>query len=635
MYLNAAKRKEIMTERILLTAEDLHLSIGRQILFNGVSFSCCEREHVALIGRNGCGKSTLLKIIAGLELPAEGNVARAQGLRMALLPQDFELDHTRSIAENIRDGLHYFEDLLRRYNDPSLPAADHEKIERELTRCDAWHPEMKIAAAMDKLHLPEDRQVATLSGGEMRRVALARAIVGEPDLLLLDEPTNHLDVQTIEWIEQFLASWRGSTLFVTHDRCFLDRIATRILELDHGKIYSYTGSYADYLAAKAAREEREDIAESKRKKFLREEIEWVRKSPKARLRRNMGRLKHYEEIAAIAAPERDGEIELVIPPAPRLGNQTVQLKEVSLRFGERVILDKLDFEFTAGVRLGVVGPNGIGKSSLLKMITGMLPPTEGEVKVAPTVQFNYIDQSRLVLDENKTVAEEIGEGVSYVQLGNERISIWGYLKRFLFEDERINTQIRYLSGGEKARLTLAKILKQGGNFLILDEPTNDLDLSSLRLLEDALMHFDGCLVTVSHDRYFLNRVSTHILGFEGDGKIFFTPGDYDYYQTKRPQPPQETIAKAPPKPVPVKPEKNPNKLTFKEKKELESMEDAIAGAEEKVTELEAIFSAPDFFEKYGSRTAELQAELAAAKETVERLYLRWEELEAKNDAGKN
>ena len=467
----------------------------------------------------------------------------------------------------------------------------------------------------------------------MRRVALARAIISEPDLLLLDEPTNHLDVNTVEWIENFLAEYRGSCLFLTHDRYFLDRIASRIVELSHGRFYSYPGSYAEYLAAKAEREANEDVLEQKRRSFLRSEIDWVRRSPKARLKRNMGRMKRFDEIAAQSGPVRDSEMELLIPAASRLGNKTVDLTDIALAFGGRTIIRNFSFEFEPGSRIGMIGPNGIGKSSLLRIITGQLAPDRGEVRIAPTVEFNYIDQSRIALDPEKTVADELSEGVDTISLGAERISIWGYLKRFLFEDDRINTQVRYLSGGEKARLMLAKILKQGGNFLILDEPTNDLDLSSLRLLEEALASYGGCVLVVSHDRYFLNRVCTGILGFEGDGEIVYTPGDYDYHLEKRRAREAKNAPAVPPKPVAApeapKPKLPPKKLSWTEARELEGMEAAILAVEDRIAEIEALFGEPDFYTKHGSESAALQAALDEARAESARLYARWEELEAK------
>ena len=625
-----------MADNVLWAAEELSLSIGRQTLYDNTEFSISSGERVGLVGRNGSGKSTLFRLITGEELPGGGSITRARELRVALLPQEFRLDGNRSIAENVAEGLAWFRELQHKFETLSVNSPEHAAIDHQLMLHDGWNLDNKLDLVLEKLGLSDrDRLCGTLSGGEQRRVALARAIVAEPDLLLLDEPTNHLDVGTVEWIENFLADYRGSCLFITHDRCFLDRISTRIVELSHGKFYSYQGSYADFLAAKAERETREDIAEEKRRSFLRSEIEWVRRSPKARLKRNLGRMKRFDEIAARSGPIRDSDMELLIPAASRLGNKTVELKNVSLSFGSRKIIDDFSFEFEPGSRIGLVGPNGIGKSTLLKIITGSLIPDRGEAVAAPTVEFNYIDQSRLVLDPEKSVLEEIGEGVENVQLGTEKISVWGYLKRFLFEDERINTKIKYLSGGERARLTLAKILKQGGNFLILDEPTNDLDLSSLRLLEDALLSYSGCLLVVSHDRYFLNRVCTGILTFDPGGKIVYTPGDYDYSLEKRrerraaaePAPVRETTKpSAAPAPAPAR---TPRKLSFKENRELEGMEEAVTAAEEKIAELEACFGDPDFFEKYGSRSAELQRELDAARAEAARLYQRWEELENK------
>lgn len=629
-----------MSEPVLWAAEELSLAIGRQTLYDNAEFFINAGERVGLIGRNGSGKSTLLRLITGEELPGSGNLTRARNLRVAVLPQDFEIDNGRSIADNVRDGLAWFLELQKKFETVSVNSPEHAEIDHLLMLHDGWNLDTKVEQVLAKLGLSDpQRPCDKLSGGEKRRVALARAIISEPDLLLLDEPTNHLDVAAVEWIEKFLAEYRGSCLFVTHDRYFLDRIATRIVELSHGKLYSYQGSYSDFLAAKAERELNEDILDAKRRSFLRREVEWVRRSPKARLKRNLGRMKRYDEIAAQSGPVRDSDMELLIPTAYRLGNKTVDLKGVEQKFGDRVIIDHLDFEFEPRSRIGIVGPNGAGKSTLLKIITQQMQPTKGEVSIASTVEFNYIDQSRVALDPEKSVADEISEGVETIQLGAEKISVWGYLKRFLFEDERINTKVKYLSGGEKARLTLAKILKQGGNFLILDEPTNDLDLSSLRLLEEALATYLGCVIVVSHDRYFLNRVCTGILAFEAGGKVVYNPGDYDYYLEKRRE--REAAALAAAEPVrPAKPQssapppapKERRKLSYKEQRELDGMEEAIAAAEEKVTEIETCFSDPDFFAKYGSRAAELQRQLDDAKAECARLYERWDELESKRAA---
>ncbi len=618
-------------KQALFSAENLKLTIGNQTIFDGISFGCETGERIALIGRNGSGKSTLLRVIAGLEEIPEGTISRSRGIRIAMMPQDFALDNDRSAADNIRDGMAHLEDLHRRYESGNLTPEEQQALEKDLTLCGGWHPEHKLESVMNALHITgPEKTVSRMSGGEKRRVALAKAVIAEPDLLLLDEPTNHLDVSTVEWMENFLLSWKSSVIFVTHDRFFLDRVATRILELDHGKLYRYEGSYADYLAERADRIAMEDTAESRRRHFLRSEIEWVRRSPKARLRRNAGRLRHFEETAALSAPVRDKEMELIIPRAPRLGNQTVTFQDVSFSFPGKKILSGFNFEFAPGVRLGIVGPNGAGKTTLLQLLTGHLAPDSGTVRIAPTVQFNCIDQSRMVLDETKTVEEEIGGGFKHIDLGGESVSVWGYLRRILFESDRIHTRIERLSGGEKARLTLAKILKQGGNFLILDEPTNDLDLASLRLLEEALMTFDGCLAAVSHDRYFLNRVSTHILGLDGQGNMFFTPGDYDYYLAKRPAPgrtPEIKPASAP-RPAPPKASRPP-RLTYREQQELSHMEEDILAAEKEAEEIEALFGRPDFFAVYGGKSAELQTRLNEAKARAAQLYDRWEELEKK------
>ena len=525
-----------MAERVLWNGEALNLNIGRQIIFDQASFSIAESEKVALVGRNGCGKTTLLRVIAGKEQVSSGKISMARNLRIFMMPQEFDVPRDVRVRDIVRQGLKYYEDLIRQYETLSPHSAEYETVQHLLQMHDAWNLETRLNTMLGRLHLSsgmEDASFSSLSGGEQRRVMLARCLIAEPDLLLLDEPTNHLDTDTVHWMEEFLSSSRCTCLFVTHDRYFLDRVSSRIVELDHGKFYSVNGSYADFLEAKAAREYREDVLEQKRRAFLRKEIEWVRRSPKARLKKNLGREKRFYEIAAQSAPERTGEVELIIPEPSRLGNKVVALKDVSLSLGGKTLFSHFSYEFTAGAKVGIVGENGCGKTSLLKLITGSLKPDSGTVEVADTVTFNYVDQGRMKLNPELTVLEEIGENKDFVSLGTEKISVWGYLKRFLFEDERINTQVKYLSGGEKARLILAKILRHGGNFLILDEPTNDLDLSSLRILEEALIAYKSSLIVVSHDRYFLNRVCNCIIGFENTESPVISLGDYDTYLEKR------------------------------------------------------------------------------------------------------
>ena len=615
-------------EKVLLTASELTINIGTQTLLDQASLTIHEGERIGLVGRNGCGKSTFMKILTGVEIPSSGDITRATGLTVSYLPQDFAVDISRTVAENIRDGQQRVYDALKRYESLPLESPEHAELEQWLNLHNQWNPESRLKAYMSALRTPPgDMLCENLSGGERRRVALARAVAAEPDLLLLDEPTNHLDVKTVEWIEAFMASWRGTCIFVTHDRYFLDNLATRIVELDRGKFYSYDGNYSDFMIGKAQRHELEEKSEQKRQHFLRTEINWVRSNPKARTRRNQGRLKRFNAIAAEAPPEKDEDIELVIPPADRLGNKVAAMNEVSISFDDTNLFDKFDFVFEPGCRIGIVGRNGCGKTTLLKMLTGELAPDSGNIEVAETVKFNYIDQNRLKLNPANTVIQEISDDREFVKLGNETIKVWSYLKRFLFTDERINTTVERLSGGEKARLIIAKILKDGGNFLILDEPTNDLDLSTLRLLEEALAAYDGCVITVSHDRWFLNRVCTSILGFEDNGEIIYELGDYDNYLGKRAG---RITAPAPVK-EPAKAEnrvKNKaGKLSYKDQRELESMEERILETETEIEEINSKFSSPDFFTDHGHEAEELHAKLETLQEELQAMYARWEELE--------
>lgn len=616
----------------LWSGENLALAIGRQTIFDNADMYIGAEERVALIGRNGGGKSTLLKIVAGLEKPSSGNISIAKGCRIAYMPQDPVFESGKKAGEVVAEGLEYFNSLLERYDRLSPTSAEALELEHKIGLHQAWNCENKLETMIRKLDLDPERRFSQLSGGEMRRVLLARALISEPELLLLDEPTNHLDVGTVSWIENFLASYRGSCLFVTHDRYFLDRIANRIVELANGKFFSCTGSYADFLEAKEAHEYAEDAEAEKREKFLRLEIDWVRRSPKARLRRNLGRLRRFEELSAIERPKRTGNVELIIPEPSRLGNKVVELENVSFRFGERELIKNLTCEFPQGTKTGIIGPNGIGKTTLLKLITGSLVPDSGNIHIADTVNFNYIDQTRIILDPEQTVAEAVAGDSDSVNLGSDKISIWGYLKRFLFEDERINTKVKYLSGGEKARLLLAIVLKQGGNFLILDEPTNDLDLPTLRVLEEALVHYTAPVIVVSHDRYFLNRVCNRIIAFDPEDGIVMQEGDYDYFAFKRAE--RKAAAAAAAEPVkpdrqtqPSAPKRQAQKLSYKEQKELDGMEDAVMETEEFISSIEAEFTAPDFYTTRAKDAPAMQAKLDEARTKLEQLYARWEELE--------
>ncbi len=594
-----------------------------------------EDDRVGLIGSNGSGKSTLLKILAGVMEPDSGTISRRRDILIGYLTQDFQLDPRFTVYENIKEGAHDVLDILREYESLHYTSERKHVLEEQIHHRDGWNLENRIETVMHSLNAPEkNRSINTLSGGEKRRVALCKAIISRPDLLILDEPTNHLDTESIEWLEVFLENYSGACLFVTHDRYFLDEIATRIIELSHGECYSHLGNYNDFLLDKMEREEQLETEERKRNRFLRRELEWVRKGPRARRTKSKSRLGKYFEMVEKGGYQVEDNVELVIPPASGLGSKILNLKNLGMSLGGKKLFEGLDFNFTEKRKLGIIGRNGLGKTTLLKILLGELKAEHGHIEVGNRTVFNYVDQSRIALNDNNTVLEEIGEGMEWIMFGEERLTVWKYLRRFLFEDERMHTKIEKLSGGERSRILLAKILKNGGNFLILDEPTNDLDLVTLRILEEALIAFEGCVIAVSHDRYFLNRVCNGIFAFEGNGYVHFSEGDYDYYLEKRNRriaeaEAQTTVQKNEEPTAKPRSEKQRSKLTWKEQKELEVIEQSIMTAENDVQRLEAIFSAPDYHEKYGTKTPELTRELTTAKNLVEQLYARWHELEEK------
>lgn len=612
----------------LINGKNLQVQIGTQVILDGLDLTIHEGERVGLVGRNGSGKSTLLKILAAVQPPDAGEVITTPGLRSGFLPQEFELDDSCSARENILRGADHIRSLIREYEAAGVSAARSAQLEHELALLDGWDLQARLSGIAHALSVPElDRPVQTMSGGERRRVALARAIIGNPDLLILDEPTNHLDISAIEWLEEYLLRCRSTVLMVTHDRYFLDRICGRFFDLSFGKIHSHTGRYQDFLEDKAKREADAIKEEAKRQSFLRREIEWVRRGPKARTTKDQGRLKRFYNAADQEGPQLDQDVDLVIPPADRLGDRVIELDDVAVEIAGKELFSGLSLNLEAGMRLGIVGPNGAGKTTLMRLIMGEVEPARGEVRLGARVRINYVDQSRLQLDNEKTVFEDVGEGKDYVMLGNHRIMLWSYLKRFLFEDERIRTKVGRLSGGERNRALLAKILKHGGNVLLMDEPTNDLDLDTLRILEDALVDFAGCVLVVSHDRYFLNHVVTGILGFDGQGNIRYQEGDYDYYHEKYQAPEPEPKAVAAPA-APEQPVKR-RKFSWKEARELESIEADIASLEEEIDELETRFSQPDFYEKHGQEVPTLTAQLNDLKASLDHKLERWADLEEK------
>ena len=625
----------------ILAATELVVRYNERTILDAATLGIEEGDRIGLVGRNGCGKTTFLKILAGLQSPDSGEITARRELVVSYLPQDFTLEPSQDVRENVRRGASRTLELIAEFE--SLPAESkrHEELERRIVALEGWTLDQRVEAAMSHLNCPPGgRRVDSLSGGEQRRVALARAIVSRPELLLLDEPTNHLDPESIEWVAGFLEEFRGAFLVVTHDRYFLDRVAGRIVELCDGKFFGHAGNYTDYLLDRAERKAADATIEHKRQMFLKKELAWVKMGARAQRSKQKNRFERYYDTAAQEAAPVDEDMELVIPPPPPLGNRVVELANLGMELGGRRLFGGFNFEFENGRRVGVCGRNGLGKTTLLKLIVGGLAPTEGTVKTGQLTRFNYVDQGRLQLNDERTVLEEAADGTEWVQWGAARIPLRSYLKRFLFADERIATQVKHLSGGERSRLMLARILKCGGNFLILDEPTNDLDLPTLRVLEEALLAFPGVVCVVSHDRYFLNRVCTDILAFEGGGAIHHSVGDYDYYLEKKrkaaetgahltePAAPKKGAASssrdsgAPAKPA------RPGKLSFKEARELEGIEPRILGLEAEIARIEGLFASPDFHRAHATQTNELLAELAAAREKLPPLYARWEELEA-------
>jgi ATP-binding cassette subfamily F protein uup len=629
----------------LLTALDLGVRYNEHVILDGASLTIREGEHVGLVGRNGSGKSTFLKILAGKQASDRGEITCRRGMIISYLSQEFTLDSAKSVYENIREGAKHVDDLIAEFE--SLPAESkrHEELEHRIAALDGWNLDNRLETAMSHLGVPDgDGRIDNLSGGEKRRVAMCRAIVSRPDFLMLDEPTNHLDPESIEWVAEFLEGFPGTFLVVTHDRYFLDRVTGLIVELANGKFHSYEGNYTDYLLAKTEREAAAESMEHKRQMFLRRELDWVRRGPSARRTKSKSKLDRYFEIAAQEGSPVEEQMDLVIPPPPQIGNRVVELTNLGMTLGGRTLFRGFNFTFENGQRIGVAGRNGLGKTTLLKCIVGELAATEGTVKVGQLTKFNYVDQGRIQLREDRNVYEEVADGAEVVQFGDEKLSVRAYLKRFLFTDERISAQVKNLSGGERSRLLLARILKGGGNFLILDEPTNDLDLPTLRVLEEALVAFPGVICVVSHDRYFLNRVCTDILAFEGDGRIAHSVGNYDYYVEKRDRADvaasrrSATIAPASKSPALSRDAAaaqagKPRKLSFKEARELEGIEAQILTAETEIARIEALFATPDFHRTHGAQTNQLVAELGAARQIVTKLYARWEELESVKAAG--
>ncbi len=619
----------------ILSANGLRLAYGPQELLAGVSLTVAPGEKVGLVGRNGCGKTSLLKILSGEQDPDAGTISTRRGLRVGYLPQEFELDPALTVFENIEQGAADLVTWMREYESGQGSDEELQILLDRIQHADGWNLDSRIKSLAGALSTPPlDTPVSRLSGGEKRRVALCRALASQPDLLLLDEPTNHLDAESIGWLEEFLCGYSGALVFVTHDRYFLETIATRIIELSFGEAYSHPGNYTAYLESKAIRQQIAEQSEFRRQRFIRAELEFVRAGVRARRTKSKKRLESFYEIAGQSAPPEERELDLVIPPPPEVGNTAVELINAGIHMpcGDDVkwLFRGLDLSLRPGQCTGIVGRNGAGKTTLLRMCLGQLEPSEGTVTIGKRVVFNSIDQDRARLNLNGTVMEEIGGTAGMVEFGNQRITVRSYLRRFLFDDSRVNECVGKLSGGERARLALAKALCRGGNVIVLDEPTNDLDLGSLRILEEALAVFGGTILVVSHDRYFLDRVCDQIVAFESGG-VHIQPGNYSYYLEKKQERERshrdlERKYRAPAAPSAPPVERPERKLGNKEKAELDGMEEAILLAEQGVAEIETQLNDPRLHIDRPSDALALVERREAAKSHVERLYARWEEL---------
>jgi ATP-binding cassette ChvD family protein len=512
----------------------------RQVLAN-ISLSFLPGAKIGVLGPNGAGKSTLLRIMALREEPSSGIAELAPGATVGLLEQEPELDHGKTVRENVEDGVREARDLVDRFNAISTrfaePDADYDAllteqatVQEEIDKRDLWQLDATLDRAMDALRLPEgERDVATLSGGERRRVALCRLLLSAPDLLLLDEPTNHLDAESVWWLERFLAEYKGTVVAVTHDRYFLDNVAGWILELDRGRGIPFEGNYSSWLEQKQARLAAEEKQESARRRTLARELEWVRMSPRARHAKSKARLGAYEKLLADEQAARLDRVEIHIPPGPRLGDVVIEAKDVAKGFGDRLLFEGLSFTLPPAGIVGVIGPNGAGKTTLFRLIVGEEQPDTGDLRVGESVELAYVDQSRAALTPENSVWKEISGGQDTIELGKREVNSRQYVSWFNFRGGDQQKRVGGLSGGERNRVHLAKLLRSGGNVLLLDEPTNDLDVDTLRALEEALLDFAGCAVVITHDRWFLDRVATHILAFEGDSEVTWFEGSWGEY----------------------------------------------------------------------------------------------------------
>jgi ATP-binding cassette subfamily F protein uup len=623
---------------LLVNIENICLAYGLDLLLDHVKLQVHQGERVCLIGRNGAGKSSLLKMLDGIVKPDSGQIWRKPNLRMARLEQELPQDTQLTVYEFVAQGLADLGKLLAEYHSLTTQIAETctqkeldqlERIQREMDAKDAWQFEQKIKTVLTNLELDGDKRLAELSGGWQRRAALAKALVSSPELLLLDEPTNHLDIEAISWLENQLLSCDTALVFITHDRALLKRLATRIIELDRGQLTSWPGDYDNFLRRKEEMIHAEAKQNADFDKKLAEEERWIRQGIKARRTRNEGRVRALEAMRKERAARRDvqGKATFSLNEAEKSGQLVVEVKNVSHTFGDKPILKNFSIRIMRGDRIGLIGPNGVGKSTLLNILLGNLQPTAGEVQLGTKRQIAYFDQLRRTLNPDKTVIENVVEGSDTIEINGRRQHVIGYLSDFLFSPQRAMTPVKALSGGECNRLLLAKLFSQPANLLVLDEPTNDLDIETLELLEELLANFQGTLLIVSHDRAFLDQVVTSTLVFAGDGIVEEYVGGYaDWLQQRKSI--QTTVAQKTEKSELVKPARPQTKLSYKDQRELDELPAKIEKCDSEIQAIQQIMSDPDFYKQTQDKVISATTKLQELEEKLNRYYARWEELEA-------
>ncbi len=633
----------------LLRAANVQLSFGSRTVFQGLTFTIEEGERVGLVGVNGSGKSSLMKILAGAAKADTGELQLRRGARVTYLPQEPEFPEGATVASELsvsqgplKEALAAHSDLAKRLE--STPPEGQQKLLEQMAglsdrieQMGGWDTEHHAKMLLDRLGVKDwDRPVSQLSGGLRKRVAIARALLTRPDLLLLDEPTNHLDADTVDWLEEELDKLPGALLLVTHDRYFLDGLVDRIVEIQPGEgVTSYPGNYQAYLEQKLVAQENAEIAQHKRERWIAQEVAWLRRGPEARRTKSKARIDRAQKLMAEKGFQRPKVADLRVAAAPRLGHTVIEAEGLEKSFGERKVLSHVDFRLQRGERVGLVGPNGVGKTTFLRVLLGETPPDGGKLVIGKNTKVAYYDQNRAQLDLESTVYESASQGEDWILLGDQKVALRDYLDDLLFPVPMQRMKVKALSGGERNRLLLARLFLEGANVLVLDEPTNDLDIVTLNILERLLLDFGGSTLLVTHDRYFLDKVATSILTFEGGGRVTRYEGNYEMYRRLKAQSEaasaaaKPAAAPAPKKEEPAaaaKPARKPGKLSYKEQRELEGMEAAIEAAETRKAELEAQLADPAVYSN-GPKVAEVQKDLEATATEVDRLYARWQELQ--------